>query len=441
MSEREEGLFFDEVTIEVKGGAGGDGVVAFRREKFVPRGGPSGGSGGRGGDVILAVNPQLNTLIGFRRRKHFEAGRGEHGSGKNQNGANGKEIIIAVPPGTIVRDLSTGELLGDLLAAGQELVVAHGGRGGRGNAAFASSTNQAPRFSEKGEKGENRRLRLELKLIADVGIIGEPNAGKSTFLSSVTAARPKIADYPFTTLAPNLGVAEVDDRTLVLADIPGLIEGAHEGAGLGDRFLRHIERTRLLIHLLDGSRPDPLADFDTINRELAEFNPGLAAKPQMVGFNKMDLPDAQKHLLQVRSELNRRGVEVIPLSAATGEGVRELLRRAALLLAEMPHPQPEPAEAMPVFRPEPDENAFEVSRRPVTLKGGKQAYVYQVTGRKAERVIAMTNWSQDEGAARAHRVLQAMGVTDALRAAGIREGDAVQIGDIELEWSEGNIGR
>lgn len=437
MSDKDEGLFFDEATIDVKAGDGGDGVVAFRREKYVPRGGPNGGSGGRGGDVILAVDPRLNTLIGFRRRKHFEAKRGEHGSGKDQNGRAGKGVIIRVPPGTIVRDNGTGEVLGDLVNPGQEIVVAHGGRGGRGNAAFASSTNRAPRFSEKGDKGDRRRLRLELKLIADVGIIGEPNAGKSTLLAAVTAARPKIADYPFTTLTPNLGVAEVDDRTLVLADIPGLIEGAHAGAGLGDRFLRHIERTRLLIHLLDGSKDHPLAQFDEVNHELQAFNPALAVKPQLVGLNKMDLPEAQKRLAHVRRALSQRGMEVFPISAATGEGVRELLRRAAQRLDELPLPEPPVEAVMPVFRPEPDQNAFEISRERVTGRGGKQMNVYRVRGIKVERVIARTDWSQEEGATRAHRVLQAMGVTEALRAAGIQEGDTVQIGDADLEWREG----
>jgi GTP-binding protein len=437
MTDTQKGLFFDEATIDVNAGDGGNGVVAFRREKYVPRGGPSGGSGGRGGDVILTVEPRLNTLIGFRRRKHYRAERGEHGSGKDQNGRAGDDVIIRVPPGTIVRDEGTGESLGDLLEPGQQIVAAHGGRGGRGNAAFASSTNRAPRFSERGDPGEQRRLRLELKLIADVGIIGEPNAGKSTLLASVTAARPKIADYPFTTLTPNLGVAEIDDRTLVLADTPGLIENAHEGAGLGDRFLRHIERTRLLIHLLDGSTADPVAALDAVNRELESFSPGLAAESQVIGFNKMDLPQAQHNLPRVRRELNLRGLEVFPISAATGEGVRELLRRTAQRLDELPPRLPATLETMPVFRPGPDENAFQISNEKVTIRGGKQMSIYRVSGVKVERVIARTVWEQDEGAARAHRVLQAMGVTDALRAAGVKEGDMVRIGDAELEWREG----
>lgn len=439
MTQGKEQFLFDEATINVKAGDGGDGVVAFRREKYVPRGGPSGGSGGRGGDVILQVDRRLNTLLPFRRKKHFQGDRGAHGSGKDQNGRHGKSNVIRVPPGTVVRDADTNELLADLIAPDSEITVAIGGRGGRGNAAFASSTNRAPHFSEKGEPGQERRLRLELKLIADVGIIGKPNAGKSTFLASISAARPKIADYPFTTLIPNLGVAEIDDDTLVLADIPGLIEGAHGGAGLGDRFLKHIERTRLLIHLLDGSASDPLGDWATVNQELAEFDPPLSDKPQLVGFNKMDLPEAQKNFPRVRSKLGKGGVEVFPLSAATGEGVRELLRRARERLSEL-DAESKPVvttDEMPVFRAEPDENAFVIEREG-SLDG---AQVFRVRGIKAERVAAMTHWDQDEGVARTHRVLEALGVNDALREAGVRDGDFVRIANHELEWGESRLER
>ncbi|HZQ09573.1 MAG TPA: GTPase ObgE [Anaerolineae bacterium] len=434
MSEHADEFLFDEVTIHVQAGDGGNGAVAFRREAHVPRGGPNGGSGGRGGDVILRVDKGLNTLQPFRRKKHFKAGRGKNGSSKDQNGAYGENVIIRVPPGTVVRDADTGEFLADLLAPSDEIIVAVGGRGGRGNAAFVSSTNRAPHFSEKGEKGQERRLRLELKLIADIGVIGKPNAGKSTFLASVTAARPKIADYPFTTLTPNLGVADIDERSVILADIPGLIEGAHAGAGLGDRFLKHIERTRVLIHLLDGSVSDPLGDFDTINAELSEYNSVLSEKPQVVGFNKMDLPDALANLKQVESELTRRGIQVIPLSAATGEGVQELLREAIAILdtlppVEIPHVQ----ETMPVFRPEPNENAFTVEREGTS----DETQIFRVRGTKVERVAQMTNWDQPEGVERTHRVFQAMGVNDALRAAGVQEGDFVRIGNIEVEWGEG----
>lgn len=434
MPERNDEFLFDQVTIHVHAGDGGNGATSFRREAYVPYGGPNGGSGGRGGDVYLRVNKRLNTLLPFRHKKHFQAQKGKNGSGKDQNGAYGADEFIDVPPGTVVRDADTREQLADLLQAGQELLIAQGGRGGRGNAAFTSSTNRAPRFSEKGERGQTRRLYLELKLLADIGIIGKPNAGKSTFLAAVTAARPKIADYPFTTLIPNLGVADIDERSVILADIPGLIQGAHDGAGLGDRFLKHIERTRVLIHLLDGAAENPRADFDAINAELEAYNPALARKPQIVGWNKMDLPDAQKYFQKLKTQLAKRAIQALPLSAATGQGVRELLRGAIALLDALP-PEAASAEtdAMPVFRPAPDEDVFTVERE------GKvgDARIFRVRGIKAERVAQMTNWDQPEGVQRTHRVFQALGVNAALRAAGAQEGDYVRIGDIELEWGEG----
>ncbi|MFN2194577.1 MAG: GTPase ObgE, partial [Anaerolineales bacterium] len=285
-------MFIDETKISVRAGKGGDGVVHFRREKFVPRGGPDGGDGGKGGDVILQVNPRLNTLSSIRYQEKFNAPDGKQGGPSNRTGKSAQNLVIEVPPGTVIYDDETGEVVGDLTAPDQLLVVAEGGRGGRGNARFANARNQAPRIAEKGAPGEENQLRLVLKLIADIGIVGVPNAGKSTFLSAVTQARPKIAAYPFTTIEPNLGVAELDDdTTLVLADIPGLIEGAHQGVGLGDNFLRHIQRTVVLIHLLDGLAPDPLADYAQINTELALFDPDLAQKPQVVALNKYDLPD------------------------------------------------------------------------------------------------------------------------------------------------------
>lgn len=433
MPERGDEFLFDEVTIIVRSGDGGDGAVSFRREAHVPRGGPNGGHGGRGGDVILHVDKGLNTLLPFRHKKHFRGKRGKNGSGKDQNGAYGQDEIVRVPPGTVVKDADTGEFIADMITPDQDVIVATGGRGGRGNTAFTSSTNRAPHFSEKGEEGRERRLRLELKLLADIGIVGKPNAGKSTFLASITAARPKIADYPFTTLIPNLGVADFDERTVVLADIPGLIEGAHEGAGLGDRFLKHIERTRVLIHLLDGSVDDPFADFEAINSELEQSNPALAEKPQIVGFNKMDLPDAQAHFKKVSAKLTKRGIKVIPISAATGEGVLELLRGAAEILDALPAPElTVPQETMPVFRPGPDEDAFTIEREPDV----DDTPVFRVRGIKVERVAQMTNWNQDEGVERTHRVLQALGVNDALRGAGIQEGDYVRIGNVEVEWGD-----
>lgn len=424
---QDETLFFDEAKIFVQAGAGGNGCVSFRREKYVPRGGPNGGHGGKGGDVILVVNPHLNTLLNLRRHPHWKAERGAHGQGSDKHGKNGADILIPVPRGTLARDATTGELLADLMNATDRVVIARGGRGGRGNSAFTSATHQAPRWAEKGEPGQARTIILELKLIADVGIIGLPNAGKSTFLAAVTAARPKIADYPFTTLAPNLGVAIVDEREIVLADIPGLIEGAHAGAGLGDKFLRHIERTRVLIHLLDGSAADPLAAFETINRELAQYSARLVAKPQIVGFNKMDLPDAQTRWQALRARFAERQIQAHAISGVTGEGVRELLRAAARRLAELPREPLAIEEELPVIRPAEDENAFVVTR---------EERAWRVRGRKVERVVAMTNFDQEEAVLRLHRIFQGMGVTDALARAGVREGDHVRIGEVELEWRE-----
>jgi GTPase len=424
---RDESLFFDEAKIFVQAGDGGNGCVSFRREKYVPHGGPDGGHGGNGGDVVLVVDPRLNTLLSFRKRVHFRAARGAHGQGKNKQGKSADDLSVHVPPGTVVRDAETGELIADLVAADARAVVAKSGRGGRGNAAFASSTNQAPRWAEKGEPGQARWIILELKLLADVGIIGLPNVGKSTLLASVTAARPKIADYPFTTLIPNLGVAVIDDREMVLADIPGLIEGAHAGAGLGDKFLRHIERTRVLVHLLDGALDDPLAAFETINRELAGYDARLATKPQIVALNKLDLPNAQAQWSRMQQAMKQRGLDCFAISAATGEGVRELLRAVAVKLSEAPREPITVEEEMPIIRPAEDENAFEV---------GREGHAFRVRGKKVERVVVMTNFDQEEAILRLHRVFNAMGVTAALEKAGVSEGDKVRIGDVELEWRE-----
>ena len=298
--------FIDEVKIRVIAGDGGRGCVSFRREKFVPRGGPSGGNGGTGGDVIAVADPQLTTLLDLRYQKLYKAGRGQHGMGSDCHGHRGDDRIIKVPVGTIIRDATTGELIGDLQATGERVIVATGGRGGKGNAHFVSSTNRSPRFAQPGEPGEERELDIELRLLADVGIIGLPNAGKSTLISVISSVRPKIADYPFTTLVPNLGVVGYDDKSFVVADIPGLIEGAHEGHGLGHKFLRHVTRTSLLIHLIDGSQidpEDPLKDWRTVNHELALFDPALAQKPQVVVINKIDLAEARQQAKAVVSDL------------------------------------------------------------------------------------------------------------------------------------------
>lgn len=432
---RDDSLFFDQAKIYVEAGKGGNGVSSFRREKFVPMGGPDGGHGGRGGNVVLAVNPRLNTLLSFRHKTHFRAERGGNGGGQKKQGKSGEDLTVQVPPGTVVRDAESAELLADLIKAADQVVVAQGGRGGRGNSAFVSSTNQAPRISEKGEAGQARWLALELKLLADVGIIGIPNAGKSTLISHVTAARPKIADYPFTTLMPNLGVAQVDDREIVLADIPGLIEGAHLGAGLGDKFLRHIERTRVLIHLVDGTLPDPLAALETINQELAEYSPQLRDKPQIVALNKIDLPEAQANFKRIQKAIAKREnpsggkVQTLAISAATGEGLQDLLRAAAQKLSETPQMDAEvsAAESLPVIRPKLDEEAFQVKR---------EGHAFRLLGVKVERVTAMTNFDQEESVMRLHRIFKSMGVTEALERAGVKDGDFVRIGEVELEWGE-----
>ena len=416
-------MFFDQAKIYVKAGGGGNGCVSFRREKYIPFGGPNGGRGGKGGDVYLVVDPHLNTLINFKKRSHFKAQRGDHGRGKDQTGKQGENLTIAVPPGTVAYDADTGQLLADLVQPGQQALVARGGRGGRGNAAFATSTNQAPRLAEKGEPGQERWLRLELKLIADVGIVGVPNAGKSTLLAAVSAARPKIADYPFTTLEPNLGVVTVDDRDFVLADIPGLIEGAHAGAGLGHQFLRHVERTRLLIHLLDGASADPLGDFEKINEELALFNPQLARKPQVVVLNKMDLPQTRELWPQVRREMKKLGLEAMSISAVTGQGVPTLLQQVVDLLGSFPKEKPV-IEEVKVFRLEEGE--------PFSIVQEEEGW--RVRGPAIERVVAMTYWGYDEAVMRFQRILEAMGISAALEEAGVEVGDTVRIGDIELEW-------
>jgi len=420
------GSFFDEVKIYAEAGAGGDGCVSFRREKYVPLGGPNGGNGGPGGGVLLSADRHLNTLISFRGRRHFRADRGGHGQGQNKQGQKGKDVTLSVPPGTLVRDADTGEVLGDLRAPGEDLLVARGGRGGLGNAAFASSTNQAPRVAERGEQGESRRLILELKLIADVGVVGCPNAGKSTLLAAVSAARPKIADYPFTTLVPNLGMVRIDDRDFVMVDIPGLIEGAHAGAGLGHDFLRHVERTRVLIHLLDGASESPLQDLGSINEELALFNPRLAAKPQLVVLNKMDLPQARELWPSVEEELQSRGTPACSISAATGEGVRQMLYQVLQLLDSLPEEEEVAPEEIVVFRPPEEDDGFSIT---VEDEG------FRVKGRRVERLVDRTDWRYDESVQRLHRALDRMGVTKAMEEAGVQTGDTVFIGETELEWS------
>jgi GTP-binding protein len=419
-------MFIDEAVIYVRSGKGGDGFVHFHREKYVPRGGPDGGDGGRGGDVILEVVPTLNTLSPFRHTMKYIAADGAKGGVNNQTGRSAEDLVIPVPPGTIVHDQDSGELLGDLVTAGQRLVVCKGGRGGKGNQHYATSRNQAPRIAEKGVPAQERNLRLELKLIADVGIVGVPNAGKSSLLAAVTRATPKIGDYPFTTLEPNLGVAELNmDTSLVLADIPGLVEGAHQGVGLGVAFLRHIQRTRVLIHLLDGLSEDPVADFTQINSELAYFDPLLVKKPQVVALNKIDLPEVTERWPAIKKALEERGYQPMAISAMARTNLDALLWKVVELLQTAPMYEVE-AE-VPVYRPEEDIHDFTVA---------KEAGGWRVSGKGIERAAAMTYWEYEGSVRRFQRLMEKIGVDEALREAGTQEGETVFIGDYELEWQD-----
>jgi len=421
-------MFIDEAEILVRSGKGGDGMMHFHREKFVPRGGPDGGDGGKGGDVILEVRPSLNTLQAFRRVSRYLARNGKNGGPNNMSGKSADNLIIAIPPGTVVYDAITGELIGDLTKANERLTICKGGRGGRGSQHFATSRNQAPRTAEKGEPSEERSLKLELKLIADIGLIGVPNAGKSTLLSVLTNAKPKIAPYPFTTLEPNLGVADVDDNTsVVLADIPGLIEGASQGVGLGHDFLRHIQRTRVLIHLLDGLSNDPVADYSQINSELSLFDPNLAKKPQIVALNKIDQPEVQERLKDIKAKFKKQKVELMTISALAHTNVHELLLKAAEKLAEAPVLE-EVEAPIPVYRPKEDAKDFHVTR-----EGTNE---WRISGAGIERAASMTYWEHDGSVRRFQKIMEALGVDDALRKAGVKEGDTVAIGDYELEWQE-----
>jgi len=419
-------MFIDSVVISVASGKGGDGMVHMHREKFRPRGGPDGGDGGRGGDVIFKVNKTLNTLNRFHFNQIFSADAGKNGGPSNRSGRSAKNLVIEVPPGTIVYNDETAELIGDLVEEDQTLVVAKGGRGGRGNQHFATSRNQMPLTAERGEPGEEFTLRLELKLIADVGLVGLPNAGKSSILAATTNATPKIAAYPFTTLEPNLGVVQLNlDTTMVLADIPGLIEGASEGVGLGYEFLRHVQRTRLLIHVLDGLSDDPYLNFETINSELDMFDERLGALPQIVVLNKMDLPMVAEKLPTLSKRFAEEGIELMPISAVSHMNLKELMWKAWHQLQELPVEAVE--QSLPVYRSEEDPDAFEVEK---TDEG------YIVTGKRIERAAAMTFFDQPGSVRRFQRFMAGIGVDKALREAGIQEGESVFIGDWELAWQD-----
>ncbi|PTX59406.1 GTP-binding protein [Melghirimyces profundicolus] len=425
-------MFVDKVRVFVKGGDGGNGMVAFRREKYEPRGGPAGGDGGRGGDVIFRVDEGLRTLMDFRYQKHFKAKKGENGRSKSQHGKNADPLVVRVPPGTVVKVADTDEVICDLTRHGQEAVIARGGRGGRGNIRFSSPKNPAPHVAENGEPGEELWVDLELKLLADVGLIGYPSVGKSTLLSTVSHAKPKTGAYPFTTIHPNLGVVEVEEgRSFVMADLPGLIEGAHEGVGLGHQFLRHVERTRVLVHVVDMSGSegrDPYQDWVNINKELTMYRESLSRRPQVVAANKMDLPGAKENLKQFKESVGEE-IPVYPVSAATREGLRELLFAVADLLDSIPDEvfAEETEEERKVYRSREPEEAF-------TIRKENEKFV--VEGDRVEKLVKMTNFQYDESVARFSHILKEMGVEDALRAKGAKVGDTVRIGDMEFDFQE-----
>lgn len=427
-------MFVDQVKIYVKGGDGGNGMVAFRREKFVPMGGPAGGDGGKGANVIFEVEEGLRTLMDFRYQRHFKAPRGEHGMSKNQHGRNAKDMIVKVPPGTIVSDANTKEVIADLTEHGQQAVVARGGRGGRGNSRFASPSNPAPELSENGEPGQERDIILELKVLADVGLVGFPSVGKSTLLSVVSAAKPKIADYHFTTIAPNLGMVETEDnRSFVMADLPGLIEGAHSGVGLGHQFLRHIERTRVIVHVIDMAATegrDPYEDYVTINNELQEYNMRLLERPQIIVANKMDMPEAADNLTTFKEKL-QEDYPIFPISAITRSGLRELLFAIADKLentSEFPLEEVEEEAGIHrvVYKHEVDERQFYITRDP----DGS----FVLSGEGIEKLFKMTDFSRDESVRRFSRQMRGMGIDEALRQRGAKDGDTVKLMDYEFEF-------
>ena len=435
-------MFFDHTKIYVKAGDGGNGSSHFRREKFAPLGGPDGGDGGRGGSIYLEATTNLNTLIDYRFRQHFKASSGEAGIRQKMHGAKGEDVFLKVPCGTIIRDDATDEILADLVEPGQQVMVARGGRGGLGNTHFATSTHQAPREAQRGEPGEERTIRMELRIIADIGLVGYPNAGKSTLLSVVTAAKPKIADYPFTTLEPNLGVVAVgkpasgDEYGFVLADIPGLIEGAAQGVGLGHEFLRHVQRTSLLLHIVDGAayEHDPWDDFTAINQELREYDEHLGSRPQIVVMNKIDLPEAQERWPRFKAQAEEAGYQVVAISAAAHKGTEELMQLASHRLTELRRDEAERVAAIPVndagntvLRPLPDDQ-FAVEKA--------EEHVYYVRGRKVERAVNMTDIENEEGMNRLQVTLRKLGVTQALEEAGVKPGDLVVFGRTELFWGE-----
>jgi GTP-binding protein len=436
--------FIDEVQIIIKAGDGGNGAVAFRREKHVPRGGPDGGNGGRGGSIVLETDPNLSTLLDYRPGKHYKAERGNDGMGNNQYGRDGADLVLKVPVGTQVQDATTGAILADMVRFPQQEIVAVGGRGGRGNAHFTSSVHQVPKFAEKGEPGEEKNVRLELKLLADVGLLGFPNVGKSTLLAAISAARPKIADYPFTTLVPNLGVVRIDDfNNFVMADIPGLIENAHQGAGLGIQFLKHLERTRLLVHLLDVSGMtgrDPLEDYAILNRELAAFSVELAALPQIIALSRIDIISDRAELTPYIEHFENLGLKVFPISSVTREGLEPLLYHLHQRLKELPPKGTFSLDSVKggvvhitvSNRTDDDPRRFTLAR--------DENGVIVISGKALERIVAMTDMGNEYALRRLQRRLERYGVFNKLKNFGAKEGDSVRIRDVEFDYIEDEYG-
>lgn len=420
-------MFVDYVKIHVRAGDGGDGSVSFRREKYIPNGGPDGGDGGDGGSILFEASEDLHTLMDFRFKKKFIAERGEDGKGQKRFGRRGQDLIIKVPIGTVIRDEETGLVIADLNTKGEKRIIARGGRGGKGNVHFATATRQAPKFARQGQKGQERSLILELKSIADVGLVGFPNVGKSTILSILSAARPKIADYHFTTLKPSLGVVRVrEDASFVMADIPGIIEGAHEGVGLGLKFLRHIERTRLLLHVIDVSGlegRDPIEDFESIRGELQKYSEKLVDKPQLIAANKMDIPGAEDNIERLKAQLEPQGYKVFPVSAAQNKGFKPLLDEIIRMLSQIPEPESF-EEELDIFEQE-EEIPFEIN---------KEGDEFVVSGPMMDRLFTMINLDNYDSLQYFQRVLRKHGVIDALREAGVKDGDTVHIKDFTFDF-------
>ena len=434
-------MFLDEVKIFVRSGDGGNGLVAFRREKYVPKGGPAGGDGGRGANVVFIVDKGLRTFMDYRYQKKFVAPNGENGMSKGMHGRKSKDLYLKVPPGTVIRDTDTGEVLADLVEHEQEVIVARGGRGGRGNCRFATPSNPAPEIAENGEPGEERNLTLELKLMADVGLVGFPSVGKSTLLSITSTAKPKIADYHFTTLAPNLGVVETKDhRSFVMADLPGLIEGASQGVGLGHQFLRHIERTKVIVHVIDMSATDgrdPYEDYKVINAELGEYNMRLLERPQVVVANKMDIPVASENLVEFKKRLAEDGedVDIVEISAFTRNNIDNLLYKISDILDNTDpnmlyelDTEEESMENRVIYKHKPKDETFKITR--------DDTGAYVVSGPGIERAFLMTDFNRDASVRRFAQQMRSMGVDDALRERGCKNGDTVKILKGEFEFVE-----